>query len=312
MVPRTDDDSWDITESVGATALGVAAARAAETEAVEPLIEDPFARVFLDSVGTGMWSVFSGDAVPDELTDIDPDMPVRWQAMVDYMAARTAFFDQFFRSAADAGIRQAVILAAGLDSRAWRLPWPDGATVYELDQPKVLEFKSSTLRKRGAQPKAHHVSVAVDLRQDWRQALREAGFDPSSPSAWSAEGLLPFLPASAQDLLFERIEELSAVGSRVAVEATSSDFFNPERLERQREQMRRHREIAAQLNRFEVPDFQDLWYVEEHADVGDWLRAHGWRASVETAEQLMARYGRHVPENVEDTRPRSLFVTAER
>ena len=311
-MPRTDDDSWDITESVGATALGVAAARAAETEAAHPLIEDPFARVFLDSVGTGMWSVFSGDAVPPEMTEIDPDLPARWQAMVDYMAARTAFFDRFFVGAADAGIRQVVILAAGLDSRAWRLPWPDGVTVYEIDQPKVLEFKSSTLRDHGAQPKAGHVSVAVDLRQNWPHALRKGGFDPSAPTTWSAEGLLPFLPARAQDLLFERIHELSAAGSRVAVEATSSDFFDPERLARQREQMRRYHEIAAKLHTIEVPDFQDLWYVEEHADVGDWLRAHGWRASAETAHDLMARYGRHVPESVEDTRPRSLFVTAER
>jgi methyltransferase (TIGR00027 family) len=239
-------------------------------------------------------------------------MPARWQAMVDYMAARTAFFDEFFAGATDAGIRQVVILAAGLDSRAWRLSWPVGVTVYELDQPKVLEFKSSTLREHGAQPQARNVGVAVDLRQNWPQALRGAGFDPSSPSAWSAEGLLPFLPASAQDLLFERIDELSAVGSRVAVEATSSDFFDPERLERQREQMRHYREVAAKTTTIEVPDFQDLWYVEEHADVGGWLRAHGFRTSEQTAEGLMARCGRHVPENVEDTRPRSLFVTAER
>lgn len=318
-MPRTAGDSWDITESVGATALGVAAARAAETEADAPLVEDPFARVFLDSVGPGMWSVFSGSALsgapaPDAegAAPVDPELPARWQAMVDYMAARTAFFDQFFLDATGAGVRQAVIVAAGLDSRAWRLSWPAGVIVYELDQPKVLEFKTATLQRRGARPIARRVDVPVDLRHDWPNALLQAGFDPSAPSAWSVEGLLPFLPAQAQDLLFDRIGELSVAGSRVAVEATGPDFFAPEQLARQRDQMRRYRQLAARLTTIEVPDFEDLWYVEEHADVADWLRARGWQASVQTAEELMRRYGRHVPAAIEDARPRSLFVTAQR
>lgn len=131
-------------------------------------------------------------------TDVEPDLPACMQAMLDYMASRTAFFDEFFLSAAVAGARQAVVLAAGLDARAWRLPWPDGTTVYEVDQPKVLQFKSSTLQHSGAQPRSIHVNVPVDLRHDWPKALQQAGFDPSAPSAWWAEGLLPFLPAPTQ------------------------------------------------------------------------------------------------------------------
>ena len=102
--------------------------------------------------------------------------------------------------------------------------------------------------------------------------------------------------ARAQDVLFERIHELNAAGSRVAAEATDSDFFDPERLERQRVQMRHYHEIAAKLHTIEVPDLPDLWYVEQHPDIGDWLRAHGRRASAETAQDLMARYGRRVPQ----------------
>ena len=157
---RTDNDTWEITESVGATALGVASARAAETRSENPLISDPFAQVFLDAVGDGVWNWHSAPQLPAELIEAEPELPLQMQAMVSYMACRTAFFDQFFLDATREGIRQVVILAAGLDSRSWRLPWPDGTTVYELDQPRVLDFKLSTLAEHGAEPACNRVAVA--------------------------------------------------------------------------------------------------------------------------------------------------------
>ena len=186
---RTDNDSWEITESVGATALGVASARAAETRSENPLISDPFAQVFLDAAGDGVWNWHSAGQLPPEVVEAEPELPLQMQAMVGYMASRTAFFDQFFLSATGAGIRQAVILAAGLDARAWRLPWPDGTTVYELDQPRVLDFKSSTLAEHGAEPACNRIEVPVDLRHDWPAALRDAGFDAAAPSASTATRL---------------------------------------------------------------------------------------------------------------------------
>ena len=271
---RTDNDTWEITESVGATALGVAAARAAETESEDPLISDPFARLFLDAAGEGLWNWFAAPDLPAEIVEAQPDLVPRMRGMVDYMAARTSFFDRFFLDAARAGVRQVVILAAGLDSRAWRLAWPDGITVYELDQPQVLEFKSSTLRDHGAQPTCNLVPVPVDLRHDWPAALREAGFDASAPSAWSAEGLLPFLPATAQELLFERVQAPGAAGSRIAVEAPGSDFLDEATQAKQRENMQQVRDLMAKLEpERDIPDdVQDLWYFEEREDVGDWLR----------------------------------------
>lgn len=307
---RTDDDSWDITESVGATALGVAAARAADTESDNPLIYDPFARVFLDAVGDGMWTRWSPSGLSAEIIAAEPDLPLRMQAMVDYMASRTVFFDDVFLDAAATGVRQVVILAAGLDARAWRLPWPEGTTVYELDLPKVLEFKASTLRDHGAQPTARRVDVAVDLRQDWPEALRQAGFDPAAPSVWSAEGLLPFLPATAQDLLFDRIQDLSAAGSWLAVEATGPDFLDPDVRARQRALTQRYRDVAATARGGDVPDFDDLWYFEARTDVAAWLGSHGWETTVVTTAELLARCHSRPPAGIEDTIPRSLFVTA--
>ncbi|OBA72393.1 SAM-dependent methyltransferase [Mycobacterium sp. 1554424.7] len=310
---RTDNDTWAITESVGATALGVAAARAAETESENPLISDPFARVFLDAAGDGMWNWFAAPDLPDEIAEAEPDLKARMQSMLGYMAARTSFFDQFFLDATCAGAHQAVILAAGLDSRAWRLPWPDGTTVFELDQPRVLEFKSATLAEHGARPTCNLVHVPIDLRHDWPAALRQAGFDASAPSAWSAEGLLPFLPAAAQDLLFERVHGLGTPGSRIAVEAPGPGFMDQAARDKQRQTMQRVRDLMAKLQpERDIPDVQDLWYFEEREDVGDWLRRHGWDVTVTPAEELMARYDRRPPEGIEDAAPRSLFVAAER
>ncbi len=313
---RTDNDSWEITESVGATALGVASARAAETRSENPLISDPFAQVFLDAVGDGVWNWHSAPQLPDELIEAEPELPLQMQSMVGYMASRTAFFDQFFTEATRAGIRQAVILAAGLDSRAWRLPWPDGpggTTVYELDQPRVLEFKSSTLAEHGAQPACNRIAVPVDLRQDWPTALRQVGFDPSAPSVWSAEGLMPYLPAAAQDLLFDRVQGLTAAGSRVGVEALGPKFLDPQFRAKRRERMDRIRTLMAEVDpKRQIPRTDELWYFEEREDVGDWFRRHGWDVTVTPSDELMAGYGRRPPEEVRDQVPGNLFVAAQR
>jgi methyltransferase (TIGR00027 family) len=308
-MPRTDNDSWDITESVGSTALGVAAARAAETDSENPLIRDPFARAFLEEAGDGMWSLMANPRKAAELTD-DADLVAHLQVMIDFMAVRTAFFDEYFLNATAAGVRQVVILAAGLDARAWRLPWPDGTTVYELDQAKVLDFKSTTLQRRGARPMSRLVSVAIDLRQDWPTALREAGFDPSRPTLWSAEGLLRYLPARAQDVLFERILALSPSGSWLVTNAPAKSALDPERLARQRERSHRLRAAVARVLDTEVPADEDLWYPEERTDVTEWLRNHGWDASAITMGEMLARYGRNIPGD--DIMPPTVFVSAQR
>ena len=289
---RTEDDSWDITEGVGQTALGVAWARSQEATSECPLFTDPYAQLFIDAALERGWQL------PPKY------MLERIRSISGYAASRTKWFDEFFIAAGANGIEQAVILAAGLDVRAWRLPWIDGSVVYEIDQPKVLEFKAETLREYD--PATRHVAVAVDLRQDWPKALRNTGFDPTIPTAWSAEGLLPYLPAEGQDLLFERIHELSAHGSRVAVESFGAGFFDREYLARRREQLRQLREEAG--DDAEGPDASDLWYIEDRTDVADWLSERGWEVTSLEAADLMTRYGRCKPGQVDDVSPRTVFV----
>lgn len=312
-MPRSDTDSWNITESVGATALCVAAARAAETESADPLIRDPFARTFVKAAGDGVWSLYGDPALLGPGSELEPDLQDIIRATDNFMATRTAFFDDFMVGAAESGIRQIVILASGLDVRTWRLSWPEGTVVYELDQPQVLEFKSATLRGLGATPHARLVEVAVDLRQDWPTALREAGFDPAQPSAWLAEGLVRYLPAAAQDQLFERVLSLSAPGSRLASNVPGEGFNDPERVQAQRDGSRRLQAVAAQLFHTEVVDITELWYAEERSRMDDWLRDRGWQVDTAlTLEQLLADYGRAMPDEPAGGVPPTLFVAAQR
>jgi methyltransferase (TIGR00027 family) len=230
---RTDDDTWDIATSVGTTAVMVAAARAAESRRDDRLINDPYAEILIAGASTGSWEYMLDESIAAKLEQIDADAAKIFVQMRTYQAVRTHFFDAFFAEAAAAGVRQVVILASGLDSRAYRLDWPAGTTVFEIDQPMVLDYKSATLASHGVQPTALRREVPIDLRFDWPAALRDKGFDPTRPTAWLAEGLLMYLPADAQDRLFDQVTEHSAIGSRIAVETVGRHA--PERRAEMRE-----------------------------------------------------------------------------
>jgi methyltransferase (TIGR00027 family) len=305
---RTDDDTWDIATSVGATAVMVAAARAAETERDNPLIRDPYAKVLVADAGTGMWEFMLDGEFIAKVAAADPEIAAIVEHMGSYQAVRTHFFDDYFTAAAAAGIRQIVILASGLDARAYRLQWPAGTTVYEIDQPKVLEYKAATLNQHGATPKALRREVPIDLRFDWPKALRDAGFDRSVPTAWLAEGLMMYLPADAQDRLFEQVTELSASGSRISAETMG--IHAADRRERMRERFGR---LAAQFGVDDTLDVGELTYEDpDRADVAVWLGEHGWQSTAVTSQDEMRRLGRAV--ELVDTGDDSFstFVTAEK
>ncbi len=280
---RTDDDSWDLASSVGMTATMVAAQRVLANR--EGLIDDPFAEPFVRAVGLDFFTKALDGEV--ELEELDPRFSM--QRAAEGMAVRTRHFDRLFTDAAAAGVRQAVILAAGLDARAYRLPWLDGTVVYEVDQPEVIDFKSRTLADLGAQPTADRRTVAIDLREDWPAALRRNGFDDSQPTAWIAEGLLIYLPPEAQDLLFDRINELSAPGSRVATEHIPDvSMFSDERSQ----------VIADRLKTYGHDiEMGDLIYHGERNDVIDYLTGHAWDVSAQSMRDAFAANGFVFPDD---------------
>ena len=281
---RTDGDSWGPASSVGATATMVAASRAVASQGPDALLDDPLADPLVRAVGLDPFV-----RIIDGELDFEDDPLFNRKARREQIAVRTRFFDDFFTGATNDGVRQAVILASGLDTRAYRLPWPAGTVVYEIDQPQVIAFKTNTLADLGADPTAERRAVGIDLRDDWPAALRESGFDVTQPTAWSAEGLLPYLPPEAQDRLFDHITALSAPGSRLATEhVPDPNAFSDERLQRISERWQR---FGFNINA------ADLFYRGERSVVVDYLTTHGWQVTPHPARELYARNGFEFPEN---------------
>src|ERR1700761_293000 len=285
-MPRTDNDTWDLATSVGATATMVAAARAIATKADTPLINDRFAEPLVRAVGVDfLTKLATGELAAADVDD--EEAPWKLEHMPIAMAVRTRFFDAFFRAATQAGIRQAVILASGLDARAYRLDWPAGMTLFEVDQPEVIAFKTTTLAELGAEPTTDRRTVAIDLRNDWPAALIEAGFDKNQPTAWIAEGLLGYLPPEAQDRLLDNISALSADGSRLATEAIPdmSDVDHDQAREMMRKATEKWRAHGFDL------EFSELGYEGDRNDVAAYLNTLGWQSTGTSMSELVAENG---------------------
>jgi methyltransferase (TIGR00027 family) len=239
----------------------IARARAEESDRQDRLFNDPLARTFVDAAG-----------LPDGLDRVrDFGGP--------NFVLRTRFFDDQLLDACAAGCEQVVLLASGLDARAFRLPWPDGVRLFEVDLPDLVTFKERVVAEHGAKPTCDRVVVRADLRDDWPEALRSAGFRPDAPTAWLAEGLLMFLHPEENDRLMARIGSLSAPGSRLALEHVNRAFY-------QLPDMRPvHRRFTL---------IQAAWYSTVE-DPRAWLAGHGWRARVQHGADLARRLDRPVP-----------------
>jgi methyltransferase (TIGR00027 family) len=281
---RYDGDTWDLASSVGATATSVAASRALASRGPDALIHDPYADALVKAVGVeSLIRVATGEAA------IEDDPMLNRRRMTEQIAVRTRFFDDFFTNAARDGIRQAVILASGLDTRAYRMSWPTGAVVFELDQPQVIEFKSRVLADQGVSPTADRRAISVDLRDDWPAALQDNGFDVNEPTAWIAEGLLIYLPPEAQDRLLDNITALSAPDSRFATEYMAAGMTLPESWRD------RFKKYSAQIG--SDIDLPALFYDGDRSAVGDYLGERGWRINVQTTRESYAANGFELPDD---------------
>jgi len=259
--------------------LFVAGARALQAQRDEPLAVDPYAEVFCRAVG-GEWADLLDGGAPDH--KLKSEFGEHFQT---FQGARTRYFDNYFREVVRAGVRQIVILAAGLDSRAYRLRWADGTVIFEVDQPKVLEFKREVLSRHGDASTAQRREVAVDLRANWPAALRANGFQPAEPSAWLAEGLLIYLPAAAQAELFTGIDSLAAPGSHVAVE--EGEPMDSAALEAARVRERAEREPNPWFG---------LVYNEKTKDAVEWFGERGWDAHATPLTEYVRTLGRKLPD----------------
>ena len=289
-MPRTDDDTWGLASSVGATATMVAAGRARATKS--GLIADQFAEPLVRAAGIDFFTRWATGELSSAEVDI-PDHLWGMQPITDILAVRTRYIDGFIVDAAAAGIRQTVILASGLDARGYRLSWPAGMAVFEIDQPQVLEFKAATLAALGADPTVKLRMVPIDLRHDWPTALSAAGFNLDRPTVWIAEGLFAFLPPDAQDRLLDNVTALSADGSQLMVEI----FWNsPHALQIMQAASQKWYQHGLDVEL----DFDNLGYPGQRSDIAVDLERRGWSAVCTQASQLLADAGLPVPARTDD------------
>jgi len=204
---------------LGLTAILVAGARATESARPDRLFDDPFARAFVEAASA------ASPAIADAVAQGSPDEAVN-QARRDSIAVRTRFCDDYLTEATRAGCGQVVLLAAGLDARAFRVRWPEGVRLWELDMPEVFAFKERVLASRGATPGCERTIVPMDLRAHWPHTLCEAGFDSGQRTAWLIEGLLMYLDEGERDRLLDRVGALSSARSRIALDHRPG-FFSP-------------------------------------------------------------------------------------
>jgi methyltransferase (TIGR00027 family) len=277
-----------IPEGVGWTALLTAYGRAQESRQAAKLFDDPLAATFLGAVTDA--GVSNAGELPPLGPAVDDGSSALWNAFRFYFCERTPFYDQHVLRAVEAGYRQVVLVAAGLDSRAFRLGLPEDATVFELDQAAVLDFKQAVLDQHDVVPTSNRVPVRVDLVDDWPPSLLAAGFDGTLPTIWVVEGLLMYLSSSDADQLLARITALSAPGSRFAGEYFSGPWRESD-VATSNEEERAAWDLVRQAFRYGP--------AATHAAATSpaaWLAGGGWApGQVTTITELGSRHGRPAP-----------------
>lgn len=273
----TQDQQVNI-DDVGWTAVGVAWGRAQESRRPDRLCSDPLAADFVAAAA----ELSPESPLPFELEqNQDRLLATLMNSMVDYVAIRTLFFDRYFQQAMNAGVRQVVLFAAGLDARAYRLDWPTGVRLFELDMPGMLRFKDQVIESTGRKPTCDRTAIPIDLREDWPITLRQVGFQPNEPSAWLAEGLLPYLDAAASSRMLRWATELSAPGSWLALEHVPSSMKDLPSFQQAAKEA-----VSGSFN------FEALWQGGLDAEPVAWLADRGWQAMRHSVADLAVEYDR--------------------
>lgn len=266
---------------LGSTSRWTAGARASESLRPDRLFNDPWASTLATEAGL-RWVDRTEDAGSS-------------------IIVRTRFFDDFFeRVTSDEGIRQVVLIAAGLDTRAFRLNWPAHTHLFELDQAPILEHKESVLKDAGAQVTCERQAVPVDLTKPWKEALLKAGYDPQQPSAWLIEGLLFYLPNETIAQIIDEVNSLTAVGSWLGFDIINSDFltspYSKQRMDR--------------LASYGTP------WIGSINDPAAFLRERGWQASVFSSAEQEEKHQRPVypifPTTPIENKPYQWLVSAQK
>jgi methyltransferase (TIGR00027 family) len=262
---------------------------ALESRRADRLFEDPLAEALAGEEGFRLMEQWRLPGMPVENPTIAP---------------RTRFYDDLVVEAVADGIGQVVLLAAGMDTRAFRLPLPAEVVVFELDLRELLEQKQAILEQHHAQPRCDRLVVAADLADDdWQQALTTTGFDDAAPAVLIAEGLSYYLTEDENARLLDDLASLSAPGSRLGIDIVSRDGL----------------ENPAVVPFFEFMAARGIRWQFGTNDPARFLAAHGWHAQVTDFDAFARRLGRWPPPGVPETiaaraaaASRSYFVRAER
>lgn len=257
------------------TAIWVAMVRAQESTREDRLFDDPYASAFVAAAPVEFPEAPSGEA---EHAALGPLASLGTRFYVSGVI-RTRFFDDYLMAAAAAGCRQVVLLAAGLDTRAFRLAWPEGTRLFEIDLPDVIEFKNSVLASRAARPRCERITVEADLREDWAARLTKAGFDGARPTAWLAEGLMLYLTGGEARRLLTGITALSEPDSQLSFEHSPAATAA----------------LLAQARFWPMADYgSSNWKGGMGRKAPHWLDVHGWRTEIRELAEMAEAYQRPI------------------
>ncbi|MFE2043154.1 class I SAM-dependent methyltransferase [Streptomyces sp. NPDC059477] len=196
-------------EAVSYTAQWTAAARAVESERTEgAMFTDDLARPLAAPRGFELLDKYGGGG------------------LLPYIAIRTKYLDDSIEAVlAEGDIRQVVFVAAGMDTRAHRLTWPEGTFVYEVDHAGLIEEKAARLNTLGAQARVERRPVPADLAGDWLPLLAQAGHASDAPTLWVVEGLFFFLTEEQAKHVLHTLGRVSAPGSRLATDMVNKQML---------------------------------------------------------------------------------------